>query len=79
MLEELLIFLKLQKINKVKKIIHISTSEVYGTAQSIPINETHPVVGQSPYSASKIASEQLCIAYYKSFNLPIHNFNRLMY
>lgn len=63
--------LEAAKINKVKKIIHISTSEVYGTAQSIPINETHPVVGQSPYSASKIASEQLCIAYYKSFNLPI--------
>ena len=57
--------------NKIKKIIHISTSEVYGTAQSIPITEEHPVVGQSPYSASKIAAEQLCISYNKSFNLPV--------
>ncbi len=63
--------LNFSKKFNVKKIIHISTSEVYGTAQSIPIKEDHPVVGQSPYSASKIAAEQLCIAYNKSFNLPV--------
>ena len=54
-----------------KKIIHISTSEVYGSAQAIPITEQHPVVGQSPYSASKISAEQLCVAYNKSFGLPV--------
>lgn len=57
--------------NKVKKIIHTSTSEVYGTAQYTPIDEMHPLVGQSPYSASKIASDNFAIAFYKSFNLPV--------
>lgn len=63
--------LSASKNQKVKKIIHISTSEVYGSAQQIPISEKHPVVGQSPYSASKISAEQLCIAYNKSFSLPV--------
>ena len=48
-----------------------STSETYGTAQYIPIDENHPSVGQSPYSASKIAADQIAISYYKSFNLPM--------
>ena len=48
-----------------------STSETYGTAQYVPIDEKHPLVGQSPYSASKIAADQLAISYYKSFELPI--------
>lgn len=48
-----------------------STSETYGTAQYIPIDEKHPMVGQSPYSASKIAADQLAISYYRSFNLPV--------
>ena len=48
-----------------------STSEVYGTAQYIPIDEQHPLVGQSPYSASKIASDQLALSYYRSFDLPV--------
>ena len=59
------------KHQNIKKIIHISTSEVYGSAQAIPITEQHPVVGQSPYSASKISAEQLCVAYNKSFGLPV--------
>ena len=59
------------KTHKIKKIVHISTSEVYGSAQQIPITEKHPVVGQSPYSASKISAEQLCIAYNRSFALPV--------
>ena len=63
--------LSASKNQKVKKIIHISTSEVYGSAQQIPISEKHPVVGQSPYSASKISAEQLCIAYNRSFALPV--------
>ncbi len=53
------------------RVIHISTSEVYGTAQYVPIDEKHPLVGQSPYSASKIAADQLTISYYKSFELPV--------
>ena len=61
-----------QKNRKLEKIIHISTSEVYGSAQQIPISEKQSlVVGQSPYSASKISAEQLCIAYNKSFSLPV--------
>lgn len=48
-----------------------STSEVYGTAQYIPIDEKHPIVGQSPYAASKIAADNLAISYFKSFKTPI--------
>tara|TARA_B100000035_G_scaffold312594_1_gene324419 strand:+ start:1209 stop:2210 length:1002 start_codon:yes stop_codon:yes gene_type:complete len=56
---------------KQKKIIHTSTSEVYGTAQSTKINEKHPLVAQSPYAATKVAGDQLAISYFKSFDLPI--------
>lgn len=55
----------------VGKILVTSTSETYGTAQYVPIDEKHPMVGQSPYSATKIASDQLSISYYKSFDLPV--------
>ena len=54
-----------------QKIIHTSTSEVYGTAQFVPITEEHPIKGQSPYSASKIAADQLAISFYNSFNVPV--------
>lgn len=54
----------------VKRFIHTSTSEVYGTAQYLPIDEDHPVKGQSPYSASKIAADKLVESYYYSFNFP---------
>jgi len=53
------------------KIIITSTSETYGTAQYIPIDEDHPHVGQSPYSASKIAADQLAISYNRSFDMPV--------
>ncbi len=56
---------------EVQNIIITSTSETYGTAQYVPIDENHPMRGQSPYSASKISADQLAISYYKSFNLPI--------
>lgn len=59
------------KLNKVKKIICTSTSEVYGTGINLPINEGHRLIGQSPYSASKIAADQFALSYYLSFNLPI--------
>ena len=55
----------------IKKIVHTSTSEVYGTAQYIPIDENHPLVGQSPYSASKIGADQLAISFWKSFKTPV--------
>ncbi len=54
-----------------RRVIHTSTSEVYGTAQFVPITETHPLVGQSPYSASKIGADQLAISFHRSFELPV--------
>lgn len=54
----------------VSKFIHTSTSEVYGTAQFVPITEQHPLQGQSPYSASKIAADQMVFSYFSSFELP---------
>jgi NAD dependent epimerase/dehydratase len=55
----------------VEKIMVTSTSETYGTAQYVPIDELHPMVGQSPYSATKIAADQLAISYFKSFDTPV--------
>ena len=63
--------LEASKQNDLNQIIITSTSETYGTAQTIPIKEDHPLVGQSPYSATKIAADQLALSYYKSFNIPI--------
>lgn len=53
------------------QLIHTSTSEVYGTAQHVPISEQHPLNAQSPYAASKIAADQLALAYYRSFETPV--------
>jgi len=55
----------------VSRIIHTSTSEVYGTARFVPITENHPLQGQSPYSASKIGADQLAFSFYSSFDLPV--------
>lgn len=55
----------------IEKIIHTSTSETYGTAQYVPIDEKHPLQGQSPYSASKIAADKMAESYYRSFNVPV--------
>lgn len=55
----------------VKRIVHTSTSEVYGTAQVVPIDERHPLQGQSPYSATKIAADQLALSYHRSFGTPV--------
>ena len=55
----------------VAKIIHTSTSEVYGTAQYVPMDERHPLQGQSPYSASKIAADMLAQSFHLSFGLPV--------
>ncbi len=54
-----------------KSIVMTSTSETYGTAQYVPIDEKHPIVGQSPYAASKVAADQLAMSYYRSFGLPV--------
>ncbi len=63
--------LEAAKILDLDQILVTSTSETYGTAQYTPIDENHPLVGQSPYSATKIAADQLAISYYRSFDLPI--------
>ncbi len=55
----------------VEKVVHTSTSEVYGTARFTPINEDHPLQGQSPYAATKIAADQMAIAFYNSFDTPV--------
>ncbi len=55
----------------VSKVIHTSTSEVYGTAQFVPITEEHPLKGQSPYSASKIGADQIAMSFYTSFGTPV--------
>jgi len=55
----------------VRRLIHTSTSEVYGTACYVPIDEKHPLQGQSPYSATKIAADQLAYSFYASFGLPV--------
>ena len=55
----------------VQKIVHTSTSETYGTALYVPIDEKHPMQGQSPYSASKIGADKIAESFYKSFDLPV--------
>jgi NAD dependent epimerase/dehydratase len=55
----------------VSKVVHTSTSEVYGTAQFVPITEDHPLQGQSPYSASKIGADQMVMSFYTSFDTPV--------
>ena len=63
--------LEAAKNKKLDHILTTSTSETYGTARYVPIDEGHPLVGQSPYSATKIAADQLAISYYRSFDLPV--------
>jgi NAD dependent epimerase/dehydratase len=57
--------------NDVGLVIHTSTSEVYGTARSVPISETHPLQGQSPYSATKIGADKIAESFYLSYGLPV--------
>ena len=63
--------LEISKKYKIKKIVHTSTSEIYGTADYVPMDEKHPIKPQSPYAATKISADLLCISYFKSFNLPV--------
>ncbi len=55
----------------IQKVVHTSTSEVYGTARFVPITEEHPLQGQSPYSASKIGADQIALSFYSAFNTPV--------
>ena len=55
----------------VERVVHTSTSETYGTAQFVPITENHPLVGQSPYAASKIGADQIALSYWRSFETPV--------
>ena len=63
--------LEAAKSQGVANVLITSTSETYGTAQYVPIDENHPSVGQSPYAATKIAADQLAISYFRSFGLPV--------
>ena len=63
--------LESSKKQSIQQVLITSTSETYGTAQYTPIDENHPLIGQSPYSASKIAADHLALSYYRSFELPI--------
>ncbi|HEX2697184.1 MAG TPA: GDP-mannose 4,6-dehydratase, partial [Anaerolineales bacterium] len=56
---------------KIERLVHTSSSEVYGTAQYVPINENHPLHGQSPYAATKIGADKLAESFYCSYNLPV--------
>lgn len=58
------------RAHDVERLVHTSTSEVYGTAQFTPMDESHPLQGQSPYSASKIGADKLVESFYRSYNLP---------
>jgi NAD dependent epimerase/dehydratase len=55
----------------VRRVVHTSTSEVYGTARFVPMTEDHPLQGQSPYSASKIGADQIAMSFYTSFDTPV--------
>ncbi len=56
---------------EIEKIVHTSTSEVYGTARYVPIDEAHPLQGQSPYSATKIGADQIALSFHRSFGTPV--------
>ncbi len=59
------------RVYGVEKVVHTSTSEVYGTARYVPMDENHPLQGQSPYSASKIGADKIAESYYRSYGLPV--------
>jgi NAD dependent epimerase/dehydratase len=63
--------LQAARASGVSRVVHTSTSEVYGTAQYVPIDEKHPLIGQSPYAATKIGADQLALSFHRSFGLPV--------
>jgi len=62
--------LEAARIHGVRRLVHTSTSEVFGTARNVPIDESHPLQGQSPYSASKIGADKIVESYWRSFSVP---------
>jgi dTDP-glucose 4,6-dehydratase len=63
--------LEAARLHDVDRVVHTSTSEVYGSAQTVPMSEDHPLNAQSPYAASKIAADQLALSFHRSFGLPV--------
>ncbi len=63
--------LEAARMNDVKRVIHASTSEVYGSAQQVPIDEQHPLNAPHPYGASKIAADRMCYAYIRTYGMNI--------
>jgi len=63
--------LEASRRHEVGRVVHTSTSETYGTAQYVPIDEKHPLVGQSPYSASKIGADKMAESFWLSFETPV--------
>jgi len=63
--------LEAAKRRDIERVVHVSTSEVYGTPKFLPITESHPINAQSPYAASKASADQLCLAYHAAFNTPV--------
>ncbi len=63
--------LEAARMQGTRRVVVTSTSETYGTAQYVPIDEKHPAVGQSPYAATKVGADQLALSYYRSFELPV--------
>jgi UDP-glucose 4-epimerase len=63
--------LEAARVTGVKRVVHTSTSEVYGTPATLPIRETHPLNAQSPYAATKVAADQLALSYQRSFGVPV--------
>jgi UDP-glucose 4-epimerase len=63
--------LEFARMNDIKKILHASTSEVYGTAQHVPMNENHPLLAKHPYGVSKIAADRLCYTYNETYDLGV--------
>jgi dTDP-glucose 4,6-dehydratase len=59
------------RMHPCERFIHISTSEVYGSAQSVPMDENHPIIPQSPYAATKAGADRLVYSFYKTYNLPL--------
>lgn len=60
-----------READSLRRLVHASTSEVYGSAQRVPIDEDHPLVGQSPYAATKIGADALAVSYHRSFATPV--------
>lgn len=65
------VLLACRRSDSLTRLLHVSTSEVYGTAQIVPIPEHHPLVGQSPYAATKIAADKLAESFHRSFGVPV--------